>query len=197
MYDIIRENIVRDIGQRLYGVIIVGEKEHTCCFFGHRKIEVTDELVNRLKDIVENLITEKKVDTFLFGSMSQFDKLCLQVVMEFKKNYPHIRRIYVRAEFPYIDKDYTSYLLKRYDHTYYPERMINAGKAAYVERNYEMIDNSDYCVIYYDENYKPPRRKNSRLDLFDYQPKSGTAVAYDYAVKKGKSIVNLCTNESS
>ena len=177
-------------------MIVLESKEHTCCFFGHRMIEVTDELVNRLEKVVDDLIVEKKVDTFLFGSKSQFDKLCLHVVTELKKKYPHIRRIYVRAEFPNIDEDYTSYLLKRYDHTYYPERMINARKAVYVERNYEMIDNSSYCVIYYDENYMPPRRKNSRRDLFDYQPKSGTAVAYDYAVRKGKSIINLCTNAS-
>ena len=37
----------------------------------------------------------------------------------------------------------------------------------------------------------PSRRKNSRRDLFDYKPKSGTAVAYDYAVKKRKKIINL------
>ena len=169
----------------------MGGKEHTCCFFGHRKIEVTDELVNRLKEFVEDLILEKKVDTFLFGSKSQFDKLCLAIVTEFKKKYPHIRRIYVRAEFPYIDEDYMAYLLKRYDHTYYPERMINAGKAAYVERNYEMIDNSRYCVIYYDENYMPPRRKNSSRELFDYQPKSGTAVAFDYAKRKSVITMNV------
>ena len=30
-----------------------------------------------------------------------------------------------------------------------------------------------------------------RRDLFDYQPKSGTAVAYDYAVKKKKEIINV------
>lgn len=166
-------------------------KEHTCCFFGHRKIEVTDELVNRLKKIVEDLIIDKKVDTFLFGSKSQFDKLCLTAITELKKKHPHIRRIYVRAEFPYIDENYTAYLLKSYNHTYYPERLIGAGKATYVERNYEMIDNSNYCVIYYDENYMPPRRKNSRRDLFDYQPKSGTKLAYDYAVNKVVKIVNL------
>ena len=171
-------------------------KEHTCCFFGHRKIEVTDESVSRLKEVVEDLIIEKKVDTFLFGSKSQFDKLCLQVVTELKKKYPHIRRIYVRAEFPYIDEDYTAYLLKSYDHTYYPKRLINAGKAVYVERNYEMIDNSSYCVIYYDENYMPPRRKNSKRDLFDYQPKSGTKLAYDYAVNKGLNVVNIYTDMS-
>ena len=172
-------------------MVIVESKEHACCFFGHRKIEITDELVSRLEEVIEDLITEKKVDTFLFGSKSDFDKLCLKVVTELKKKYSHIRRIYVRAEFPYIDEDYMAYFLKRYDHTYYPERMINAGKAAYVERNYEMIENSSYCVIYYDENYMPPRRKNSRCDLIDYQPNSGTKRAYDYAVKKKKEIINV------
>ena len=46
-----------------------------------------------------------------------------------------------------------------------------------------MINKSDYCIVYYDENYLPPRRKNSRRDITDYQPKSGTAVAYDYETK--------------
>ena len=57
--------------------------------------------------------------------------------------------------------------------------MINAGKDLYVERNYEMIDNSNYGVIYYYENYMPPRRKNSRRDLFDY------------AIRKAVNIVNV------
>ena len=172
-------------------VIIVESKERTCCFFGHRKIDVTDELVSRLKETVEDLITEKKVDTFLFGSKSEFDELCLEVVTELKNKYPHIERVYVRAEFPYIDESYTTYLLQSYDRTYYPERMINAGKAAYVERNYEMIDNSSYCVIYYDENYMPPRRRNSKKDVSDYQPSSGTKRAYDYAIKKNAAVINL------
>ncbi|MBQ2941500.1 MAG: DUF1273 family protein [Clostridia bacterium] len=166
-------------------------KEHTCCFFGHRRIEISDELVNRIKEAVEDLIKYKNVDTFLFGSKSRFDTLCVNVVTELKKKYPHISRIYVRAEFPYIDEDYAAYLLENYDYTYYPERMINAGRASYVERNYEMIDKSNYCIIYYDENYMPPRRKNSRRDLFDYQPESGTKLAYNYAVKKGLRIINL------
>ena len=166
-------------------------KERSCCFFGRRKIDVTDELVNRLKETVEYLITEKKVDTFLFGSKSEFDELCLKVVIELKSKHPHIRRIYVRAEFPYIDESYTAYLLKSYEHTYYPERIINAGKAAYVERNYEMIENSSYCVIYYDENYEPPRRRNSKRDVLDYQPSSGTKLAYNYAIKKNTEVINL------
>ena len=42
----------------------MGEKEHTCCFFGHRKIEVTDELVSRLEEVAEDLITEDEVPEY-------------------------------------------------------------------------------------------------------------------------------------
>ena len=48
--------------------------------------------------------------------------------------------------------------------TYYPEKMIAAGKAAYIERNYEMISKSKYCIVFYDEKYAPPKRKNSRFN---------------------------------
>ena len=154
-------------------------KEYTCCFFGHRKINVTDKLISKLKSAIEDLIVNEKMDTFLFGSKSEFDEICLKVVTELKNKYSHIKRIYVRAEFPYIDEKYESYLMTRYDETYYPERLLNAGRVVYVERNYEMIDNSNYCVCYYDEEYKPSNRN------------SGTKIAYDYAVKKRVGIVNI------
>ena len=166
-------------------------KEHTCCFFGHRKINITDELIRRLKETIEYLITEKKVDTFLFGSKSEFNELCLRVVTDVKNKYSHIRRIYVRAEFPYIDENYTAYLLRKYEHTYYPESIINSGKLVYLERNCEMIDNSSYCVVYYDENNLPPRTKSSKNGVSDYQPNSGTKMAYNYAMKKKLMVINL------
>ena len=167
------------------------DKEKTCCFFGHRKIDKTPELKNNLYEIIENLIVNENIDTFLFGSKSEFDDLCHKVATELREKYPHIKRVYVRAAFQHIPDWYEDSLLNHYEDTYFPEHMEKAGKASYVERNQEMINKSDFCVVYYDENYLPPRRKNSRRDLFDYQPKSGTAVAYDYAVKKKKKIINL------
>ena len=166
------------------------EEKKTCCFFGHRRI-AADGLRERLYKIIEDLIIYKYVDTFLFGSKSDFDKLCLAVVTELKYKYPHIQRVYVRAEFQYINDDYNAYLLQSYDDTYYPERISGSGRAAYVERNQIMIDCSDICIVYYNENYLPPERKNSRHDLLPYQPKSGTGIAYEYAQKKKKDIVNL------
>ena len=81
----------------------MNNKLHCCCFFGHRKIKETNELKKAVYDAVEDLITNKDVDIFLFGSKSQFDDLCHSIVTELKEKYPHIKRIYVRAEFQYID----------------------------------------------------------------------------------------------
>ena len=166
------------------------DKENTCCFFGHRKIAKTEELKNKLYEIIEKLIVNEKIDTFLFGSKSEFDDLCHKIVTELKEKYPHIKRIYVRSAFQHIPDWYEDSLLQHYEDTYFPEHMENAGRASYVERNQEMINKSDFCIVYYDENYAPPKRKNSRRDLTDYQPRSGTKKAYDYAVKKKKIIIN-------
>lgn len=166
-------------------------KDKTCCFFGHRKIEETAELRTKITNIIEGLIVDENIDTFLFGSKSAFDSLCYDLVTKIKEKYPHLKRVYVRAEFPHIDESYRSYLLESYEDTYYPEGMEKAGKAAYVERNCNMIDRSRVCVVYYDPDYAPPRRRNSKRDLTDYQPKSGTRIAYEYAVKKEKTILNV------
>ncbi len=165
--------------------------ENTCCFFGHRKIEDTEYLRTKICETVERLIVDENIDTFLFGSKSQFDSLCHELVTKIKEKHPHIKRVFVRAEYPFIDENYRAFLLENYEDTYYPEHMINAGKASYVERNCEMIDKSSICVVYYDFNYTPPRRKSSRNDLTSYQPKSGTKIAYDYAKNKKRRIINV------
>lgn len=154
-------------------------KERTCCFIGHRKIEDTLELRRELYDSIERLITEEKVDTFLFGSKSRFNDLCYGLLTAIKEKHPHIKRIYVRAEYSYIDDSYKEYLLKYYEDTYYPEKIIGAGKAVYVERNCEMINNSRFCIFYCDELNAPTTRK------------SGTKIALDYAVRNKKEIIKF------
>lgn len=154
-------------------------KENTCCFIGHRTINETEELKAKLYEIIEELIVENSVDTFLFGSKSRFDDLCHELVTKIKEKYPHIKRIYVRAEYPDINEKYTNYLLEFYEDTYYPEKIIGAGKVAYVERNYEMINKSHFCIFYYDEQNAPTTRK------------SGTKIAFDYAVKQKKEIIRI------
>ena len=152
------------------------ENMHTCCFIGHRTIEETEELIRRLFCTVEMLITRHGVDTFLFGSNSRFNSLCYELVTRCKEKYPYIKRIYVRAEFPVISDDYKSYLLTHYEDTDYPPKIVGAGRAVYVERNYEMINRSRFCVVYCKESATP---------------KSGTKMALDYAIKQKKSIIRF------
>jgi len=163
----------------------------TCCFFGHRKIDITDEVIKKLRNTIEKLIVEENTDTFLFGCNSQFDDLCLGITSELKICYPYVKRIYVRAKFPIINDDYKSYLLKSYEETYYPDNILNAGKAAYIKRNQEMIDKSDFCIIYFDENYIVSKRNKKIQNLQNKLIKSGTRIAYDYALKKQKRIINI------
>ena len=167
-----------------------------CSFFGHRDTEQTEELKQKVKETVERLI-EEGVDTFLFGSRSKFDDLCLFVVTQLKGKYPNIKRVYVRSQYPCIDKLYKDYLLEYYDDTIIPNRVGKAGRASYVERNQEMIDASDFCVFYYNPSYLPPKRKYAKRDISDYQPKSGTALAFNYANSRKISgrmlvIINIC-----
>ncbi len=151
-------------------------KDNTCCFFGHRRIEDNDSLRARLYETIERLIVDENIDTFLFGSKSEFDSLCHEIVSKIKNKYTNIKRVWVRAEYPFIDEAYKAYVLENYEDTYYPEHIINAGRAVYVERNCEMIDKSSVCVVYYS---------------LGCQLKSGTKIAYDYAKKNNKRIINL------
>lgn len=159
--------------------------EHTCCFFGHRNIDVSTELEEKLCSIIEKLILDYDVNTFLFGSKSEFNSLCHDAVSELQEKYPYLKRIYVRAEFPYISEHYKSYLFQWYEETYYPEKILHAGRNVYIKRNYEMVDRSQFCVVYFDEAYTPRKRGKST------GTKSGTKLAYDYAIRKNKTVINL------
>ena len=151
----------------------------TCCFIGHKEIDETEELKTKLCEEIECLIEDEGVDTFLFGSKSRFDSFCLELVTLLKEKHPHIKRVYVRAEHPIITDEYKSYLLTFYEDTYFPEAIVGAGRASYVERNQEMIDRSRFCIFYYDGAAVNIRRK------------SGTKIAFDYAKSKDKCIINV------
>lgn len=170
------------------------EKHKVCSFFGHRKIEETKELKIRLQSVIVNLIENEDVKVFLFGSKSDFDFLCHDIVTELKKAYPHIQRFAytcksekctLESERAYWEEIY-SFFKKRPVTLLGVEKEIehktkySAGRASYVERNQAMINDSDFCVFYYNKNYIPTTKS-----------KSGTKIAYEYAIRKKKKIINL------
>lgn len=147
-----------------------------CCVIGHRDVLVTKELEQKVKNTFIELI-RCGVTIFLLGSRGKFNSLALSCLRELKKELCDVFKIvYVRAEYLYIDDDYKQYLLSIYDDTYVPKCVENANKAVYVVRNQHMIDRSDICVFFYNDNT---------------QEKSGTRKAYLYALKTTKKIVNL------
>ena len=157
--------------------------EHSACFIGHREIEDTPELRERLRRTVLQLIENGTVN-FIFGDHSAFNTLCYETVTALKKEHPAIRRIHFRISYEDADAYTTQYLLLGFEKSICPEGVGRAGRASYTERNRAMIRESEVCVFYYDEGGKPSRGTS---------PKSGTAVAYAYAVRLEKRIENLCT----
>ena len=185
------------------GVFFMSEK--TCCFIGHRNVPDTEKLRERIRETVLKLINDENATLFLFGSRSDFDSICHDVVTELQEVYPNIKRIAYtcRHETATMKEDKAekeriwSNILKRpvrfrdYDAEYEHPTKYTSGRANYVERNQAMINDSDFCIFYFDETYKPPRRKYGKSYLSDYQPKSGTATAFAYAVRKKKRMYNL------
>lgn len=186
--------------------MIFNEKHYKICsFFGHRNIAMTDEQYEKLKNIIEDLIINKNVQIFLFGSRSNFDYLCNLIVTDLKEKYPFIiRKCYTcKSESCILESErekreaFYSKLKKEkvtlpcVDIEVEHKTKYTSGRASYTERNMAMINDSDYCIFYYDENYKPLERKYSKQSLSNYQPKSGTKLAYSYAKQKRKIIINL------
>ena len=163
-----------------------------CSFFGHRKIDETPELCKKIRETVIGLIKEKGIENYLFSGMGDFDNLCFKVVTELKASYPEVKCFYIRSRYPNYRKKENEEFLKLYDDAILPGGIENAGKAVYVERNQAMINVSAVCVFYYNEAYKPTVKRKLNENGFARELISGTKIAYEYAISKGKEIVNLC-----
>ena len=162
-----------------------------CSFFGHRDTPQTEELKQKVRETVERLIVEERVDTFLFGSRSNFDELCYIVVTELKEKYPHIQRIAYLCKHESgclagegkdeqrIIKELTGrdVYVREFEDIKKSDRVNSAGRAAYVERNYWMINDSDFVVVHLEEG---------RND-----GKSGSRLAYKYSLRQKKSMLTV------
>ena len=151
-----------------------------CCIIGHRDFEKNKESELKLKNIVTDLIEKENVDVFLFGSKSKFIDFCYDIVTECKKIYSNLKRILVRAEYPIISNDYYEYLKNFHEDSYFYNEKLISNKFSYIRRNQVMIDKSEFCIFYFNEKHLPKSKTQS-----------GTKLAYNYAIKKGKKVINL------
>ncbi|MBQ2804457.1 MAG: hypothetical protein IJF10_01120 [Clostridia bacterium] len=177
------------------------EKHKSCCFVGHRSVPHTPQLKSKLQELVQYLVASCNVQTFLFGSKSAFNDLCYQVVTEAKKAHPHIQRVAYTCKSESCtlqsNVEQSQAIYKRFDTSVafpfvveqeveHPSKHV-AGKACYVQRNMAMVDASDFCVFYFCKGYVVAQGKETPA-------KSGTAIAHDYAVKRGKVVFNVAQN---
>ena len=163
------------------------EKNHTCCFIGHRVMIETEKLSKALQDAIERLIVEEKVHTFLFSGKAKFDNLCFYIVSHLKQKYPYIQRIKTRTDFPFINGDFNDYIMDSYyDDTYYPGRILNTRGMIYQGKSEkERIDMSGFCIVFHDKS-------NDFLEELLYDSEEFTAkAAMKYAKSKGICMIQV------
>ena len=114
----------------------------TACFFGNR--DVTHDIRSKLQFIIEQLITEKQINSFYVGHQGQFDSMVYSVLKELKVKYPQIRYTVVLA---YMPDEHTKEVYG--ENTLYPDGLETVPRRfAISKRNDWMIQQSDYAVCY-------------------------------------------------
>lgn len=178
-------------------------KDLKCCFIGHRNIDINENFEERLKNLVEDLILNKNVRIFLFGSRSEFNTLCHVVVSALKEKYPFIKRIVYtcKSESCTLEENKKEWeeifshfnmndiYIMTFEEEFEFKTKYTAGRASYVERNQALINDSDYCIFYFNKDYYPKSKIQTKSIL--KKPTSGTKIAIDYAAVKKKNIINV------
>lgn len=159
----------------------------TC--IGHRDFVGNDKSKKILTNVFVDLIKNYEVDGFYVEKKSNFVSFCCEIIREIKKDYPHVKLINVWGEYLYYNDMVDKLDLEYYDELLRPECFIGAGRNIYVKRNQYLIDNSDVILFYFNENVED--RWTERKGELPHKVRSGTRIAYEYAVKKKKSIINV------
>ena len=147
----------------------------SCSVFGHREIEITEELKLRVF-LTFNYLISKGCTRFYFGGFGVFDNLCHNIITELKNKYPLIKRIFCLSDARHLriskrpkwlkEEDYEDFIYWDVDFDWWYQRIYY--------RNCATIDHSDVIVFYVE------KRENS-----------GAYKTYKYARKKKKTIINL------
>lgn len=149
---------------------------YTVSFFGHRMIDDTLEVENRLERLIRTLLREHEYVEFLVGRDGEFDQLVSSTIRRCKRGYrsdnsAHIWVLpYITAEFRNNEESFRDY----YDEIEVCEAAAGSHyKNAHQTRNRAMVDRSDLIV-------------------FCIQRGSGGAwQTMKYAQKRGKNYINL------
>ncbi|MBQ8510819.1 MAG: DUF1273 family protein [Clostridia bacterium] len=162
-------------------------REKTCCFTGHRTIAPA-----RLEPLLENLNMEilwlisHGITNFWAGGALGFDTLAALSVLRFRADGSPIR---LHMALPCWEQ--TRYWKSR-DIEVYNDILMRADSIKYIsdhfyggvmhQRNRFMVDQSSYCVCFYDHEQAKATKSGG----------SGTLYTVNYARKHGLTLINLC-----
>jgi len=112
-----------------------------CTFFGHRNCPRAID--DRLIAVLENLITQHKVDMFYVGNHGGFDSAVHRALIQMHVKYPHIDYAIVLV---YMPTQQTSLDMS---HTLFPEEIAMAHpRFAISKRNDWMLQQANYVIAY-------------------------------------------------
>lgn len=150
-------------------------------FIGHREI-----LDNNLRQVLKTIVEEKIQEGYLFftmGTHGKFDEMALSVCRELRKTYLNIKIEVVITSLNKIkkivdhDEIYGDEVYNPYDDV--ETVMYNIEETHFkrqiIESNQKMIDGCDLLIAYVNEK----------------KSYGGAKLAYMYAKKNGKKIINL------
>lgn len=163
-----------------------------CCFIGHRRIENEESVRERVENIIRSLL-DCGTREFIFGDHSEFCDICYEVLSQMITEYSDIVRIHYSTLSKNQSESVMRFFVFGYEKTVFAEDYYatRATKAIYVIRDRAMIDESDVCVFYYSSEYIPIKKESSKTVKSVKESASGTRIAFEYAVKKNKKIINL------
>ncbi len=143
-----------------------------CTFFGHR--ECPDTIRPALRKAIEMLITDRGVEMFYVGNQGQFDFYVRGILRQLTTEYPHIRYAIVLAYMPVQRSEFDDCF-----YTMFPEGLETVHpRYAIDRRNQWMLGRADHIICYI------------------HHPWGGAAQYVQAAVRQGKTVINLCNDQS-
>lgn len=156
------------------------EQCYTVSFFGHRKIDFTYIVEDRLEGLIRSLLLEKEYVEFLVGRDGDFDIWTASVIKRLQRTVRNDNSSLTWV-MPYVEAEYKNNedsMEEYYDHIEVCDAASLAHfKRAYTVRNMEMVDRSNLVIVYVNRN------------------SGGAFQAFDYAKKVGKEVINLAVDD--
>ena len=149
-----------------------------CCFTGHRIIKITPDLIQRLKDTIEDMI-RKGVTDFYNGGACGWDLLCAETVIDLKTKHGDIKLHLILPCPPEEQtKGWHKAQIARYNNILQIADSVTVisehySKDCMKQRNNMLVKCSDCCICYCSN------------------PRSGTGQTIRFAKEKGIEIINL------